>query len=222
MTEPPLSKLRTKQYHVSVAILKTWLRDRQISAGTAAARSGHTGETIVRTFRTTTPTSDDATVILALAETFGCAIPLKPSYAKFHNRQTVVDEITFDSKAEAAYYEKLKIAEHAGQVRNIVCHPLYVFAAVDARLAPRREHLTKAEKAMGYVEIASFRPDFAFEELEPNGWRARVVDVKINATNDAAFKLRCRMLAVWFGLDVEIENTDRNAKKKPYFRRASK
>jgi predicted Zn-ribbon and HTH transcriptional regulator len=45
--------------------------------------------------------------------------------AKYHNKKTVIDGITFDSQAEARYYLQLKALKQAGEVAVIECHPLF-------------------------------------------------------------------------------------------------
>jgi hypothetical protein len=45
--------------------------------------------------------------------------------SKYGNVQTVVDAMTFDSKAEARRYGELKLLEQAGVIRDLVCQPKY-------------------------------------------------------------------------------------------------
>lgn len=44
---------------------------------------------------------------------------------KFHNRKTRIDNIIFDSQAEARHYLHLKSLMEAGVVTQIECHPKY-------------------------------------------------------------------------------------------------
>ena len=46
--------------------------------------------------------------------------------SKYRNKRTVVDGITFDSKAEARRYGELKLMERHGLIHNLKCHPRYV------------------------------------------------------------------------------------------------
>ncbi|MBQ6570642.1 MAG: DUF1064 domain-containing protein [Clostridia bacterium] len=38
---------------------------------------------------------------------------------KYHNKKTVLDGITFDSKKEAERYAELRLLERAGEIRNL-------------------------------------------------------------------------------------------------------
>lgn len=42
---------------------------------------------------------------------------------KYHNQKTVVDSITFDSKAEAARFFELKLLERAGKISELKLQP---------------------------------------------------------------------------------------------------
>ena len=45
---------------------------------------------------------------------------------KYGNKKTVVDGITFDSKAEARRYKELKLLERAGEIQGLKLQPVYV------------------------------------------------------------------------------------------------
>lgn len=47
----------------------------------------------------------------------GCFYPKKTS--KYHNKKTVCDGITFDSKHEASRYQKLKVLLNAGEITEL-------------------------------------------------------------------------------------------------------
>ena len=42
---------------------------------------------------------------------------------KYHNKKTVVDGITFDSRLEAARYRELKLMERAGAIQALTLQP---------------------------------------------------------------------------------------------------
>ena len=42
---------------------------------------------------------------------------------KYHNKETVVDGITFDSRLEAARYRELKLMERAGAIQALTLQP---------------------------------------------------------------------------------------------------
>lgn len=44
---------------------------------------------------------------------------------KYHSRKTTVDGITFDSKAEAARYQELKLMQKTGVISNLTLQPAY-------------------------------------------------------------------------------------------------
>lgn len=44
---------------------------------------------------------------------------------KYHNKKTVIDGITFDSKGEANRYLELKMLEKAGLISNLKLQPKY-------------------------------------------------------------------------------------------------
>lgn len=46
--------------------------------------------------------------------------------SKYRNKKTVLDGITFDSKAEADYYHTLKIFKMAGEVKEIELQPKFI------------------------------------------------------------------------------------------------
>lgn len=88
-------------------------------------------------------------------------------YRKYGNRKTVIDNITFDSKAEADYYCQLKLLERAGKISDLRLQPKY-------ELIPKQ----KGERAVHYIA------DFEFAEKE----KTVVVDVKGMKTKDYILK----------------------------------
>jgi hypothetical protein len=46
-------------------------------------------------------------------------------YAKYHNKKTVIDGITFDSKKEAARYVELKLLQQAGEIQDLLLQPSF-------------------------------------------------------------------------------------------------
>jgi hypothetical protein len=50
----------------------------------------------------------------------------KNSHNKFRTIKTTVDGITFDSKSESLFYEKLSILERAGKISHIELQPKYI------------------------------------------------------------------------------------------------
>lgn len=46
--------------------------------------------------------------------------------SKYRSRKTMVDNITFDSQAEANYYSNLKLLQRAGEVKEFDLQPTYL------------------------------------------------------------------------------------------------
>lgn len=52
-------------------------------------------------------------------------IRIKSSESKYHAKKTIIDEISFDSHAEAKYYLYLKTLKKAGEITNIEFQPVF-------------------------------------------------------------------------------------------------
>lgn len=54
---------------------------------------------------------------------------------KYYNRKVIADGYTFDSRAEYARYQELKLLEYAGEITALTVHPRYTldngFTAAD-------------------------------------------------------------------------------------------
>lgn len=75
------------------------------------------------------------------------------SWTKYGNRKTVVDGITFDSRAEARRYQELRLLERAGQISDLrlqVCYPL---------IPVQRLSNGNAERAVVYVADFTYFDD---------------------------------------------------------------
>ena len=83
---------------------------------------------------------------------------------KYHNKPTMVDGIRFASKKEAERYLVLKLAERAGQIKNLELQPVFKFP-------------------MGF----SYRADFAYDCKEEH----IIEDVKGVETDVFKLKLKC-------------------------------
>ena len=97
---------------------------------------------------------------------------------KYNARKTIVDGITFDSKAEAARYQELKLMERAGEIWDLKVHPRF-------ELQPSFFAHGRRQRAIYYVA------DFQYC-IEPGA--VIVEDVKGGkATQTVAFKLKRKM-----------------------------
>lgn len=65
--------------------------------------------------------------------------------AKYRNKKTALDGITFDSKREAARYSELRLLERAGQIQSLSLQPK--FTLVDSQ----RRADGKAERPVVYI-----------------------------------------------------------------------
>ena len=107
------------------------------------------------------------TARLSNAEAVSLGLPKRGN--KYGARKTVVDGITFDSKAEAAYYAELKVREKAGEISDVELQP---------RFPLKVEHEV----------IGVYRADFGFWDNMQN--RRRVVDIKGVLTRETRRSIR--------------------------------
>lgn len=89
-------------------------------------------------------------------------------------------EITFDSKREAVRYDRLKVLQRDGMIRDLQLQPEY-------ELQPHfRGEDGKMERAIKYVG------DFEYEERQEDGtWKLVTEDVKGMRTE--AYKIKAKM-----------------------------
>ena len=85
------------------------------------------------------------------------------SYRKYNSRKTVVDGITFDSKAEARRYMELKLLERAGQIKGLKLQPRYLL----------QESYKKNGKTVRKIEYIA-----DFEYVDVRTQRVVIEDVK--------------------------------------------
>jgi hypothetical protein len=95
--------------------------------------------------------------------------------AKYKNKKVSIDDHTFDSKAEAAFYENLKLKQMEGEVIRFTLQPKYIL----------QEKFQK--NGVTYREIAYIAD---FEVVYADG-RVEVVDVKGLETE--AFKVKKKL-----------------------------
>jgi hypothetical protein len=98
---------------------------------------------------------------------------------KFGAIKTVVDNIVFDSKREAAVYGELR----------------YEFGACDITVHPKYDLIVNGQK------IATYKPDFVVRD----GPDIRVIDVKSKPTaKKRDFVLVRKLMKAIHGIDVEV------------------
>jgi len=110
------------------------------------------------------------------------ALLAKPKRNKYGAVKTVIDGITFDSKAEANYYASLKRRLDLGEVANIELQPPFPLLAGAGKL------------------VGTYKADFAFDDLVEG--RRRIIDVKGHDTPLSRFKRK--FVQALHGVTVEV------------------
>lgn len=98
--------------------------------------------------------------------------------SKYHNRKTVVDNITFDSKAESLYYEQLKWLKQAKQIKDFKLQPSFIL----------QDGFKKNGKTFRKIE---YKADFEVIRLDGT---TEIIDIKGAITKEFALK---RKLFEW-------------------------
>lgn len=105
---------------------------------------------------------------------------------KYRAQKVELDGYTFDSKAEARYYEERKLLSERRRIRNLVVHPGWDLGS------------------------CYYKSDFAFEEYHPElgDWVYKVIDIKGVLTRDCAIKIK--LMHEKYNIDVLVltEKTD--------------
>jgi len=99
---------------------------------------------------------------------------------KYHAQKTVVDDITFDSKKEAARYQELKLMLAAGKISDLKVH--YPFS-LDVR----------------NVRCGSYEADFVYFNQEG---KIVVEDVKSKATRTSLYQFKKKVFRAIYNLDI--------------------
>ena len=89
--------------------------------------------------------------------------------SKYRNKKTVVDGVTFASKAESDRYSQLKLLQRAGQISGLVCQPKFICV-------------------VGGVKVCTYIADFSYFEKD----KQVTEDVKGYATD--VFRLKRRLV----------------------------
>ncbi len=101
---------------------------------------------------------------------------------KYRNIPTVVDGISFDSKAEARRYGELKLLQRAGEIAGLELQPKFVLS-------------------INGIKICKYIGDFAYCVV--NGGRV-VEDVKSPATRaNRVYQLKKRLLRACEGIEIK-------------------
>jgi len=115
-------------------------------------------------------------------------VPVKKS--KYGNTKTVIDNITFDSKKEAAYYNTLKLLKRAGEVLQIDLQPEFpynMYCTVPGINDGSRVY------AKQYKYIADFRVTYKDGHIE-------IIDVKGMRTNE--YRRKKKIIEALYGFQI--------------------
>ena len=104
---------------------------------------------------------------------------------KFGNRKVQADGFLFDSKAEHARYEDLKLFQQAGLIYNLEVHPKFVL----------REKILRPNKPT--IRAITYVADFSYFEMYANDRVFVVEDVK-GGPETAAFRLKAKLFEAAF------------------------
>ncbi|MBT2727859.1 DUF1064 domain-containing protein [Bacillus sp. ISL-75] len=91
---------------------------------------------------------------------------------KFGNKKTAVDDITFDSQAEAKYYQQLKWLKQSGQIKSFKLQPKFML----------QEAFKKNGKSFRKIE---YKADFEVHRLDDS---VEIVDIKGAVTKEFSLK----------------------------------
>ena len=99
-----------------------------------------------------------------------------PRRSKFGSVKTVIDGITFASKAEGKRYAELRLLEHAGKICNLVLQPRFL-------LQPSFKFRGKTERAIEYVAdfqyVAGSDGNILYEVVEDvKGFKTEAYKIK--------------------------------------------
>ena len=122
----------------------------------------------------------------------GPSLTPKPKRRKYLNQPQYFDRIKFDSKAELAEYKRLRLREYAGEIRDLVVHPVFWL------------------HADGGDQIGRYVADFRFIDVSgltfgAESVREVVSDVKSKRTAATAqFRRTLRHMQVEYGITVQV------------------
>lgn len=106
--------------------------------------------------------------------------------SKYFSKKVVIDGIKFDSKKEGQFYQKLKLLEKAGKIKDLELQKEY-------ELQPSFKINNKTRRK------ATYRADFTYVTTEDN--KIHVVDVKGFRTE--VYRLKKKMFEYRYGIELE-------------------
>lgn len=106
--------------------------------------------------------------------------------SKYFSKKVVIDGIKFDSKKEGEYYQKLKLLEKEGKIKNLELQKEY-------ELQPSFKINNKTRRKTTY------RADFSYITTKDD--KIHVVDVKGFRTE--VYRLKKKMFEYKYGIELE-------------------
>lgn len=106
--------------------------------------------------------------------------------SKYYSKKVIVDGIKFDSKKEAAYYQKLKILEKTGKIKNLTLQKEFL-------LQEKFKLNGKTRREINY------RADFSYISTDDD--KLHIVDVKGYRTD--VYKLKKKLFEYKYGIEIE-------------------
>ena len=98
----------------------------------------------------------------------------------------MVDGITFDSRKEAEYYQKLKLLEKSGKIKDLELQKEYVL----------QDNFKLGKKTIRKI---TYRADFSYVSVEDD--KLHVVDVKGYRTE--VYRIKKKMFEYKYGIELE-------------------
>lgn len=100
---------------------------------------------------------------------------------KYRNVPTVVDNIRFDSKAEARRYGELKLLERVGEISRLELQP-------------------KFGLTVGGIHVCDYVGDFQYLDKKAGAWVTE--DVKSSATKTPVYRIKKKLVKALYGVDI--------------------
>lgn len=115
----------------------------------------------------------------------------KSKKQKYNNRKTIVDGITFASKAEAIYYQELKLRKRAGDIQDFSLQPEF-------QLLPAFKKHGKKYQPMKYTaDFKILHNDGSTEIIEVKGVRTRDYMLRMKLFNYRYPDLKFTEVKAW-------------------------
>ena len=106
--------------------------------------------------------------------------------SKYHSKKVIIDGIKFDSKREGEYYQKLKILEEKGLIKDLELQKEWL-------LQDKFKINGKTRRKIVY------KSDFSYVSTEDD--RLHVIDVKGFRTD--LYKLKKKLFEYKYGVEIE-------------------